>query len=166
MLMLHKLIDASSVWRFGRTDMKPFRLRLISAIVPLESVHGSSSTARSSARKEKAIDLFNLHRVLPRGEVRRLLLLLLGHSAGILLAQSATDGAGLLWSEVEGEILLLCVEDSELVALVGVDDGERTCDRFAQVVSICKKLLVFHPPRYNDVFVPRVALLSFCCFGT
>lgn len=73
--------------------------------------------------------------VFPHGEMCRSLLLLLGDSAGILLAQSAADGAGLLGSQVEGEILLLLVEETELVALVRVDDGEGAGDGFAEIVS-------------------------------
>lgn len=81
-------------------------------------------------------DLFDLDGKLPLGEVRALLLLLLGDSAGVLGAQSAADGTGLLCAEIEWEILLLCVEDAELMALVGVDDGEGSCDGFAEVVSV------------------------------
>ena len=46
----------------------------------------------------------------PCREMCRLLLLLLGHTARILLAQSATDRAGLFRSQVEGQVLLLSVE--------------------------------------------------------
>jgi len=74
--------------------------------------------------------------------VRRLLLLLFGDSAGILLAQLSSDGTGLFWSEIEREVLLLCVEDAELVALVGVDDGKDSSDRLAEVVSIFEDLSV------------------------
>lgn len=90
---------------------------------------------REYGKEEKANDLFDLDGILPLGEVSALLLLLLGDSAGVLGAQSATDSAGLLCAEIEREILLLCVEDAELVALVGVDDCEGSCDGFAEVVS-------------------------------
>jgi len=61
--------------------------------------------------------------------------LLLRHSAGVFLAQPSSDGPGLLRSEVEREVLLLLVEQPELVALVGIDDGQDAGDGFAEVVS-------------------------------
>jgi hypothetical protein len=76
------------------------------------------------------------------------LLLLLGDSAGILLAQSSADGAGLFRSQIEREILLLLVEEPQLVALVGVDDGQSAGDGFAEIVS-----------RYS-----RVSASPFCAF--
>lgn len=63
------------------------------------------------------------------------LLLLLRHSARILLAQSPPDGARLLGSEIKGKVFLAGVELAESVTLVGVDDGEDTGDRFAEVVD-------------------------------
>ena len=39
----------------------------------------------------------------------------------LVLAQASSDGSGLLWSEVEGEVFLSLVEETELGALVGVD---------------------------------------------
>ena len=68
--------------------------------------------------------LFGLDGIFPRREMGLLLLLLLGDSAGILLAQSSSDGTGLLCSEIQREVLLLGVEESQLVSLVGVDDGQ------------------------------------------
>lgn len=56
------------------------------------------------------------------------LLLLLCDSLCVLGGQSSTDGSGLLWSEVEWEVLLVLVEDSQLVSLVGVDDCEGSGD--------------------------------------
>lgn len=67
-----------------------------------------------------------------------LLLLLLRHSAGILLRQRTADRSGLLGSQVERQVLLLGVEQAQLVALVGVDDGQGTGDGFAEVVSVRK----------------------------
>lgn len=67
--------------------------------------------------------------------MRRPLLLLLGRTRGVLLRQAAADGAGLLGSQVEREVLLLGVEVAQGVALVGVDDGQGACDGFAEVVS-------------------------------
>lgn len=39
-----------------------------------------------------------------------------------MLGQASSDGTGLFWSEVEREVLLVLVEESELRSLVGVDD--------------------------------------------
>lgn len=71
-----------------------------------------------------------------------LLLLLLGDSAGILLAQSSSDGTGLLCSEVQREVLLLGVEESQLVSLVGVDDGQDAGNRFAEVMSATREKII------------------------
>ena len=65
-----------------------------------------------------------------------LLLLALGHSAGVLLGKCAAEGAGLLRSQVEGQVLLLLVEEAELVTLGGVDDGQDTGDGLADVVAV------------------------------
>lgn len=61
----------------------------------------------------------------------------LGDEAGLVLAQPPADGASLLGSEVEGSVLLALVEEAELLALGGVDDGEGTGDGFAEVVAVC-----------------------------
>jgi len=53
-----------------------------------------------------------------------MLLLLLSHPASILLRQPSPDRTGLLGSEVEWEVFLVLVEDSQLRALVGVNDGQ------------------------------------------
>lgn len=110
------------------------------ALHPLtREVRGGEKKRRGKKSKS---DLFDLDGKLPLGEVCALLLLLLGDSAGVLGAQSAADGTGLLCAEVEWEILLLCVEDAELMALVGVDDGEGACDGFAEVVSVVLSMIV------------------------
>lgn len=73
---------------------------------------------------------------VPLGEVPLLLLLLLGDEGGLVLGQPPADSAGLLWAEVEWQVLLALVEDAELRALVKVDDGEDTGDRLADVVAV------------------------------
>jgi len=70
--------------------------------------------------------------------MRLSLLLLLRHPARIFLRQPSPDRACLLGSEVEWEVLLVLVEDPELRALVGVDDGQDFGDRFAEVVNSCE----------------------------
>jgi hypothetical protein len=72
--------------------------------------------------------------------VHLLLLLFLRHSACILLAQSPPDGASLLGSKVEREVLLAGIEFAESVALVGVDHSQAAGDRFAEVVTDLLKL--------------------------
>ena len=42
----------------------------------------------------------------------RLLLLLLRHDRRLMLAQPPPDRSGLLWAQIEGEVLLLCVEEA------------------------------------------------------
>lgn len=68
--------------------------------------------------------------------MRLSLLLLLGDAAGVLLGQSSANGTSLLGSEVEREILLALVENSELVALRCVDDGQYSGNRLAEIVSV------------------------------
>lgn len=64
-----------------------------------------------------------------------LLPLLLGDQRSLVLGESSANGAGLLGSEVEREVLLVLVEQTQLGALVGVDDGQDTGDRLAEVVA-------------------------------
>jgi len=58
----------------------------------------------------------------------RPLLRLLQNLAALVLAQTSSDGASLLGSEVERKVFLSLVEEAELCALVGVDDGQDLCD--------------------------------------
>lgn len=76
---------------------------------------------------------------LPLREVNVLLALLLGDKRSLVLGESSADGAGLLWSEVEGKVLLVLVEETELGALVGLDDCQDTGDRLAEVVALKKQ---------------------------
>ena len=62
--------------------------------------------------------------ILPLREVSRPLLRLQQGLLTLVLAQTSSDGPGLLWSEVEGEVFLVLVEEAELCSLVGVDDGK------------------------------------------
>lgn len=64
--------------------------------------------------------------------------LLLGLDGGgvlLLLGKTATDGASLLVTEVEGHVLRLLVELAEVLALLGVDNGQDTGDRLADSVA-------------------------------
>lgn len=55
--------------------------------------------------------------------MRQLLLLLHRLKLGLVCGQSSSDSSGLLWAEVEREVLLSLVEESQLVALGSVDDS-------------------------------------------
>ena len=76
-----------------------------------------------------------LNRVLSQGEVDGLLdraesaLLLLG------LGQLATDGASLLGSDVDGDILLASVELADVRLLGLTDHGVHASDRLADVLA-------------------------------
>jgi len=61
-------------------------------------------------------------------KVSRPLLRLLQHLCALVLRQASSNGAGLLGSEIEGKVLLLGVEETELCALISVDDCEDLCD--------------------------------------
>lgn len=64
-----------------------------------------------------------------------LLALLLRLEGGLVLGESAAEGTGEAGSEVKRSVLLVLVEQTELGALVGVDDGENASDRLANVVD-------------------------------
>ncbi len=63
-----------------------------------------------------------LDSILPLGKMSRPLLRLQQGLLALVLAQASSDGTGLLWSEVEGEVFLVLVEEAQLCALVGIDD--------------------------------------------
>jgi hypothetical protein len=52
-----------------------------------------------------------------------------------VLGELAAQLTGELGAEVERHVLLVLVEQTQLGALVGVDDGEDTGDRLADVVA-------------------------------
>lgn len=85
---------------------------------------------------QTSIEGIYLDSELPGGEVNLLLLLLLDNASSVLGRKSPPDSAGLLAAEIEREVLLLLVEETELGALVRVGDGEDTSDRLADVVTI------------------------------
>lgn len=68
--------------------------------------------------------------------MRKSLLRALSHNLSILGAEASADGTCLLWSEVERSVLLVLVEETELLALGCVDDGESAGDRLADVVAV------------------------------
>jgi hypothetical protein len=67
------------------------------------------------------------------------LLLTLGGAGSLVLGETATDLTGELGAEVEGKVLLVLVEQTQLSALVGVDDGENASDRLANLGAVDEK---------------------------
>jgi hypothetical protein len=74
--------------------------------------------------------------VLPLGEVDLALPLALGLDGRLVLGEATTEITGELGAEVEREVLLVLIEQAELSALVGVDDGVDTSNRLADVVAV------------------------------
>lgn len=66
--------------------------------------------------------------VLPLREVDLLLPLSLGDLGSLVLGESSAQRAGQFGAEVEREVRLVLVEQAELRALAGVDDGEDAGD--------------------------------------
>lgn len=79
-----------------------------------------------------------LNSVLPLGEVDLLLALALGLQGSLVLGETAAESTGELGAEVKRSVLLALVEQAELSALVGVDDGQNASDRLANVVAVKK----------------------------
>lgn len=51
-------------------------------------------------------------------------------------SQSPPDGTGLLWAEIEWKVFLSLVEDTEFVAVLGVDNSEDFGDGLAHVMTV------------------------------
>lgn len=92
-----------------------------------------------SAREGQRHSESYLNSKLPLGEVslplRRLQQLL----SALVFGQASPNGASLLWSEVEGLVLLALVEQAQLRSLVGVDDCEDSGDRLSDIVAAREK---------------------------
>lgn len=80
-----------------------------------------------------------LNSVLPLGEVDLALALALGGPGSLELGETATELTGELGAEVQRDVLLVLVEQTQLSALVGVDDGENASDRLANVGAVNEK---------------------------
>jgi hypothetical protein len=65
-----------------------------------------------------------LDSILPQWEMRSALLALLRHLLAFMLVQTSPDSASLFWSQIEGQVLLVLIEEAELRTLVCVDDCE------------------------------------------
>lgn len=84
----------------------------------------------------------HLDSVFALREVLLALLGLLQLPRGVFGGQAAADGTGLLGAEIEGHVLLVLVEQAHVVSLLGVDDGQDTSDRLAEVVAVLKEILL------------------------
>lgn len=95
--------------------------------------------------------LSHLDSILPLREVDLLLPLLLRHPGRLVLVESPADGTGLLGAEVERDILLVLVEDTELLPLLGVEDGEGAGDRLADVGATALSASRFFLPQLPSI---------------
>lgn len=64
------------------------------------------------------------------------LLLLVAQNRRLVLRQPPPHRPRLLGPQVERQVFLVLVEETELRPLGGVDDGEDACDGFAEIVAI------------------------------
>lgn len=80
-----------------------------------------------------------LNGVLPLGEVDLALALALGGPGSLELGETTAELTGELGAEVQRNVLLVLVEQTQLGALVGVDDGENASDRLANVGAADEK---------------------------
>ena len=95
----------------------------------------AASFSQRHIQIRKDVHLLGLDSKLSLREVSLSLLLLLGHSSGILWRKTSSDSTGLLCSEIEWQVFLALVENPQLVSLVGVDDCEGSGDRLSQIMS-------------------------------
>ena len=109
-----------------------------------------------------------LNSVLPLGEVDLLLALALGLQGSLVLGETAAESTGELGAEIERKVLLVLVEETQLSALVGVDDGENASDRLANLAAKMKnssqhsdlEILLKSPVSYRVRKVPVVDSFS------
>lgn len=95
----------------------------------------TSMNPRSTYSLPRIVGVSYLNGVLPLGEVDGTLAELVGGLGTLVLGETAADLTGELGAEVEREVLLVLVEQTQLSALVGVDDGENTSDRLANLAA-------------------------------
>ena len=76
-----------------------------------------------------------LDSILPHWKMHLLLIVLLGHQPGLLLAQPPPDRPRLFRPQIQRQVLLLPVEQPQLGSLVRVDHGQDFGDGFAEVVT-------------------------------
>lgn len=90
-----------------------------------------------------------------------LLALLLRNEGSLVLGESSADGTGVLWSEVEREVLLALVEETQLSALVGLDDGQDAGNGLAKIVTVQKipSSALFCSPFFICVVFPPESIL-------
>lgn len=76
-----------------------------------------------------------------------------------MLREPSADRAGLFGSEVEGEVVLLLVEKSELRTLVGVDDCEDACDRLAEIMAVMEKIHISSDLYFSSAIFRKTHIL-------
>jgi hypothetical protein len=77
-----------------------------------------------------------LDSVLPLREVDILLPLFFSFQRGLMFTQTSADSPGLFGAEIERQIFLCLVDNSELLSLFRVEDGQGTSDRLADIVTV------------------------------
>lgn len=104
-----------------------------------------------------------LNGVLPLGEVDLALPLFLGGPGGLVLGETAAQLTGELGAEVEREVLLVLVEQTQLSALVGVDNGEDTSNRLANVAAVQSKSVFWYLYGICMTWVIFERCAAICC---
>ena len=69
----------------------------------------------------------------------------------LVLGETAAELTGELGAEVKRKVLLVLVEETELGSLLGVDDGQDTGNRLADVVAARYPMLVLLPDYPSSV---------------
>lgn len=67
-----------------------------------------------------------------------------------MLCQPAADRARLLRPEIERDVLLALVEETELCAVVRIDDGQNTGDGLADIRSVLLLDSALFPSRFHS----------------
>lgn len=104
-----------------------------------------------------------LNRELSLWEVHRSLLGLLQLQLLLVLGKTSADGTSLFWAEIERKVFLSLVEQTELYALVGVNDCEDLGNRLSDVVAILNiwlvsKFLILHPNLHMMVLQAEIMI--------
>jgi len=117
------------MWHTRLKPSPPMQLQPSPLPSPNESSHANQESKQAEPQRwNKSLCLDS---VLPDGEVDVTLVLLDGNELLLVGSQPATDGAGLLDTEIKGQELLALVVLAEVLARLLVGDGQDTGDGFA-----------------------------------